>query len=99
MIDTKRLILVSVFYFVASMIVFFIFVFAVASVFSMVDFEDPSPKGSQVKSIKGEIPTKVKALFGILFFAYIWLSIFMGDQSRYITMVSASTYYFNNTAE
>jgi hypothetical protein len=38
LIDTKRLILVSIFYFAISMIIFFLWLFAIACVFSMVDF-------------------------------------------------------------
>lgn len=41
LIDTKRLILVSIAYFFISMIVFFMFIFAVGSVFSMVEFATP----------------------------------------------------------
>jgi len=49
MIDTKRLIFVSVFYFIITMIIFFLWLFAVASVFSLVPFKANEVKGSQVK--------------------------------------------------
>jgi hypothetical protein len=98
--DTKRLVLVSVFYFFVSMIIFFLWVFAVACVFSMVEFGDPKTKGSQVKTFnRDEIPGKIWAMFGFLAFGLLWITQFINDKGRYITMVSASTYYFNNTAE
>lgn len=37
-------------------------------------------------------------MFAFLFFGFLWMTKFLSDQSKYITMVSASTYYFNNRA-
>jgi hypothetical protein len=99
MIDTKRLILVSVFYFIVTMIIFFLYLFAIASVFSLVEFKDPTPKGSQVKVIDGDVPPKVWGLIGFLTFGWMWITKFISDKAKYITMVSASTYYFNNSDE
>jgi len=73
MIDTKRLILVSVFYFIVSMIIFFMWMFAVASVFSLVEFEDPAVPGDQMKTIKGKIPGKIWGMFGFLVFGLMWV--------------------------
>ena len=97
MIDTKRLVLVSVFYFLLTMIIFFIWLFSVASVFSLVEFDDPSPPGSQIKTIKGSIPGSVWGMFGFLAFGMLWVGQFIGDKTKYITMVAASTYYFDSS--
>jgi len=74
LIDTKRLILVSIWSFFVTMVIFFLWLFAVASVFSMVEFNDPSPPGSQVKEIKEPIPGKVWGMFGFLAFGYLWMT-------------------------
>jgi hypothetical protein len=51
MIDTKRLILVSVYYFFLTMIFFFMWVFSVACTFSLVPFDPPTDadKTGQIK--------------------------------------------------
>lgn len=73
MIDTKRLILVSVFYFILTMIIFFMWLFSVACVFSLLDFK-PSPiPVTQLKEIDGAIPGKIWAMFAFLLFGMLWV--------------------------
>lgn len=100
MIDTKRLIIVSVFYFLLTMLIFFLWLFSVASVFSLVDFEPPEETGSQIKRFnKDGVPSSVWGMFGFLAFGMLWVGQFIGHKTKYITMVSASTYYFTSSED
>jgi hypothetical protein len=74
MIDTKRLLLVSVGYFLLTMVIFFLWLFSLVSVFSLVEFEAPTPPGSQIKTIKGTIPGSIWGMLGFLLFGMIWVA-------------------------
>ena len=94
---TKRLVFVSIFYFLVSLIIFFMWVFASACVFSMTEFEDPVTKGDQRKTLK-EPSGKLWAMFAFMAFGLLWTFRFISDKHKYIAMVAAATYYFDSTA-
>lgn len=71
MFDTKRLVIVSIMYFIVAMIFIFTWLFACLCLFANVPFEEPSPLGSQVK-----IPIvggKEYAMFAFMFFGLLWV--------------------------
>jgi len=93
-IDTKRLILVSIMYFFISMIFFIFWLGALACVVSLSEFVKPETDGDQMKIIKPD--GKVYGMMGFMFFGLLWVFQFISDKTKYITMVSASTYYFTS---
>jgi hypothetical protein len=75
--------------------IFFLYLFAIASVASLVEFKDPVEKGSQHKVF--EKPTgKVYGMIAFLTFGWMWITKFIGDNGKYITMVHTATYYFDS---
>lgn len=95
MIDTKRLILVSIMYFFVFVIWLLMWLFAVACVISMSKFEKPAIDGDQIKDLKPD--GKVWGIFIFMLFMFVWVTFFISHKVKFITMVSAATYYFNNT--
>jgi choline transporter-like protein 2/4/5 len=95
-IDTKRLIFVSIMYFFIGMFIFFLWLGALACVASLSTFEPPATKGDQLKLLKPD--GKVWAMIAFLAFGMLWAFQFISDKTKFITMVSASTYYFDSNA-
>ena len=91
--DTKRLVFVSIFYFFVSMVIFFLWIFACACVFSMCDFEDPEKPGDQMKRIK-EPSGQLWGMFAFLVFGILWTFRFISDKQKYIAMVGVAPSVF-----
>jgi choline transporter-like protein 2/4/5 len=90
---TKRVILVPNLHFVFQVIVFLIWLGSMVCVISLNDIE-PSTVIPQGRSIKWKKSVKYMALF--MFFGVLWLLALIDYLSRFIIIVSASTYYFNH---
>lgn len=90
---TKRIILVSVFYFFVSLIVLAIFGIGAALVFSMNDIK-PSSKGMQLRNFdwKSGVAYQVLAVIFVL----AWTLNFIADKTGFICMISASHFYFTS---
>lgn len=76
------------------MIIFFAWLGACLFIAAMAKFEDPAIKGDQLKVIKGD--NTVYAMAAFMLFGMLWIFQFIGDKTKYITMVSAATYYFDS---
>jgi hypothetical protein len=44
-----------------------------------------------------EVSGKIWAMFAFLLFGFLWVTKFIDDKTKYITMVSAATYYFDSS--
>ena len=95
---TKRLILVPLFYFVVTMIIVGFWLFGIMSVYNMGQFtinEHTLDRSTKFVDPKKE---KMAAYMGLfMFFGILWIVNFIKAKSSFITMVSASTYYFNSS--
>lgn len=96
-IDTKRLIMVSILAFFESMIIFFLWLIAVVCIMSMATFTNPTTDGDQIKNI--DMTGKVYGMAAFMVFGMLWTFQMIGDSTKFITMVSAATYYFSCTPE
>lgn len=97
-VATKRLVLVSVMYFVISVIFVIVWLVALLCVASFAEIVAPAEKGSQMRSI-APIGTKEKVFIALLVFGVFWVLNFISHKTKYITMVSASTYYFDSNEQ
>lgn len=79
------------------MIFFFIWLGATACVVSMSEFEKPKENGDQLKQLKPD--GKIYGMLAFMVFMLLWVMQFISAKTNYITMVSASTYYFNCNPE
>jgi hypothetical protein len=97
---TKRIILVPICYFFVTMIVLSIWLGAVMCVMSMgtVSAEDNQQKSISYGDDK-KLEKKVFYMLCFMFFGLLWILNFLKAQSSFITMVSASTYYFDSNSE
>lgn len=95
LIATKRIILVSIFYFFVSFLCFLIWIVAEFSMLGMNEFKKGT--GPQEKVIVWD--SAAQTLMIINAFFILWLLVLIDDKKKYIAMVSAATYYFSSNAE
>jgi len=90
---TKRVILVPNLHFVMQILIFIIWLGSLVCVISLNDIEASTliPQG---RTIKWKKSVKYMALF--MFFGVLWLLALIDYLSRFIVIMSASTYYFNH---
>jgi len=97
---TKRIIGVPVLYFVITMIVILTWMGAMMSLLSMgeVTADDDQQKNIDYNGDKA-LEKKVFYMGCFMFFGLLWIINFLKAQSSMITMVSASTYYFDSNQD
>jgi hypothetical protein len=93
-IATKRLILVSVMYFMLSVVLFLLWALAEFSLLGMNEIKPGS--GAQGKEIVWN--DAGIALLAVNAFLFMWLLALISDICSYTCMVSAATYYFTSNA-
>jgi hypothetical protein len=101
---TKRIILVPVVYFLISLIVSLVWIFAFIYVYTSVGQvtinDSVLPQGKKVDwGTDKDIRMKIKCALVFMVFGYFWIISFLNYTSNYICMVSCSTYYFNSNAQ
>ena len=95
-ISTKRIVLVSMGYFLISMLFVLLWVAGQICVMSLNDFK----KGDGSPQDKDMIwKSDVKGMMFFMCFGLLWLLKFIDDKVKFITMVSAATYYFSSNSE
>ena len=101
---TKRIILVPVLYFFVSLIVIFLWLLALACIYSIgtITAAPNSEFGLQNRSVK--LDGKNEKQFFVLSFLFMlfglfWICQFINAKTKFIAMVSASTYYFNSSKD
>ena len=103
--DTLRIIGLSVVFFLIQMVFFFLWMFALVCVMSMGDVKaTPKTLGKYTPQARTfSMPNgNNNVYFGMmlyLIFALLWIVTFMKYKTALITMISASTYYFNSTED
>lgn len=97
---TKRIVLVPVLYFVVTMIVLSLLLASVMSIMSMgtVTAGDNQTRKTSSDGDK-ELEKKKFYMYCFMFFGLLWICNFLKAQSSFITMVSASTYYFDSNKD
>jgi len=97
---TKRIIGVSVLYFVLQMIVFIIWLFSVACLWSWGDIRVDNVKYQTKETFfpKGQKDNFYYALL-FMIFGIMWILEWMTAQVNFVCMCSAATYYFNSDSE
>jgi hypothetical protein len=99
--ETKRLIGVPVLYYLALFLFFLFWLAAMISVESMGDIEpnmdDPVPLTKTIKWGDKSTGKTVNLLLAYLTFGLIWFTFFLAASNDYVTMVTASTFYFSST--
>ena len=104
---TKRLLVVPVAYYT---VLFFFFIFWLACMISVESMGKITPKPKDeityvplLKEVTWEdrraLGKTVNLMLGFLIFGLIWFSFFLTYSSNYITMVTASTFYFDSSKE
>lgn len=90
---TKRVIFVPIFHFILSIFLFALWVGAFGCVVSMNDISADTtvPQG---KDLKWKPQVTYMALY--MFFGILWILAFVDYCSKFVVIVSASTYYFNS---
>lgn len=99
--DNGRIMFVSIFYFMVTAICIGVWAFAVVCINSMGEITPkphPIPQGRSFKMDKGHENTYWYMLI-FMVFGLVWFVNFINAKTSFITMVSASTYYFNSTRE
>ena len=105
--DTKRVILVPFVYFVILIMFFFFYLGCIGSVYSMGDITaDPNktvagvyiPQWKNVKFGGDKAQNTAHALMAFLTFGLIWFVCFLQASSKFVCMVTASTYYFSSNS-
>lgn len=100
--STKRLIVVPFAYFFFMFLFFLFWLASVISVESMGDIQADNdyPHIPLAKSIswegKGEIGKTANLMLAYLTFGLIWFTFFMQASNNYVTMVTATTFYFSS---
>jgi len=93
---TKRMILVSVFYFFVTVVIVLFWVASAVSVTGL-NTITASTDGLQGKDIAWTAKTQWLLVF--MCFGLIWLVLFIQDKTAYISMVAASSYYFSSNKD
>lgn len=102
MAGTKRILGVPLMYFFITMLFLMFWLTAVLSVHSIGQIEGNNSVFPQYRSVnvigdENEKVARTKSyLFWYMIFGVLWVTAFLRAQSSFITMVSASTYYFNS---
>lgn len=98
---TKRMIAVPVFYFVLTIIIFSIWIFCMLAINSIGTIEASTAIVPQKKQVirTDEQKKTVDALFLFMLFGIFWIVAFIKAKSSFITMVAATTYYFDSNSE
>jgi hypothetical protein len=94
-VATKRIVLVSITYFIISMLFVLLWAAGQVCVMSMNTFV--KGKGPQDKDMTWD--SNVKWMMFFMCFGLLWLLKFIDDKVKFITMVSAATYYFSSNSE
>lgn len=96
---TKRLIFVSIFYFILHIVIFGLMVATVAFMYGTQAFEW---NGSTIDNGQGvRLSKPTGAFYGICIFAWvmgIWINVFLSNSVAYVASVGASSYYFSSSA-
>jgi hypothetical protein len=95
--ETKRIILVPVFYFFVTIIIFMSWVFAYLNVASMNEIKADTTIIPQFKDLVWK-DKKVTYMALFMLFGLLWLMAWIKYTCNFICMVAASTYYFNSSA-
>jgi hypothetical protein len=99
--DNARIMFVSIFYFLVTLIGISVWAFAVICINSMGEITtkpSPIPQGRNFKIAGGNQNIWWYMLI-IMVFGLVWGINFIAAKTSFITMVAASTYYFNSTRE
>lgn len=95
---TKRIILVPVFYFFVTVVIFSTWLFCMLAINSIGDIKADTSLVIQKKHVARTDAEnrQVNAIFLFMLFGILWIMAFIRAKSAFITMVSATTYYFNS---
>ena len=104
---TKRLMLVPFMYYMILMIFFLFYLASVFSVESMATITpDPNNDGGSFIPLKKKIDWNDKGVgktanifLAFLTFGLIWVTFFLSQSNNYVTLVSASTFYFSSNRD
>lgn len=98
---TKRLIGVPIMYFFVQMVIFSIWVYCMISINSIGTIEAGTGSIPQAKHMVRTDQQKkvVYGLFAFMLFGLLWIFAFIKANSGFVTMVSATTYYFDSNKE
>lgn len=93
---TKRIIFVSLVYFVVTIVVFIVWMAGMACITSLntITVDMTTLQGKDI-----EWSAKVNWMYLFMLIGLIWIVFFIQDKTGFICMVSASTYYFSSSAE
>lgn len=100
--ETKKLIVIPILYYVMLFVFFLFWVGSMISVESMGNIQPkvtdsiPLSKTITWEDRKSEGKT-VNLMMGYLTFGLIWFTFFLEHSNDYVTMVTASTFYFSST--
>lgn len=94
MVSTKRIVAISLGYYIVSIIVVALWVVMSLILASLLDFRKTG--GPQDRELLFE--NHVNAMWFFVFVVSLWILFQIDDTQKYIAMVSASTYYFDSNA-
>lgn len=98
MVATKRIALVTIYYFFTGVIVFLIWGFGLIGVISMSTIEvveDPnSMSGNYHKVIN--FTTATRAMTVAMIFCFIWIISYINEKTKFVYMISAAQFYFSS---
>jgi choline transporter-like protein 2/4/5 len=100
---TKRLIAVPFLYFICMFLFFMFWLASMISVESMgkIEADTSSPYVPMDKKVtwddRKELGKTVNLMMGFLTFGLIWFTFFLQASNNYVTMVTATTFYFSST--
>lgn len=100
--DTPRIMIVSIIYFIVTAMVIGVWAFGVVCINSMGEIKanpTPIPQGRTFKIPGGGNQNLWWYMLIIMVFGLIWFVNFIAAKTSFITMIAASTYYFNSTNE
>lgn len=97
--DTKRLMFVNVLFFVLTILIIVIWVYGLLGLLSMGEITPNSkiPQGKHIKYSNEQLhDPKFPVFIFIMVFGFFWIITLVNTVFNYMTMVSASTYYFSS---
>lgn len=97
--DTKRIIIVSMLHFVVGLAILALWLSAAACIYGMNDFKYDPNFGDEGQ---GRLPvwsTSVQIMLAIKVFCILWVLFFLSNKLVFITMVAASSYYFDSNKD
>lgn len=98
---TKRMIAVPIFYFFLTVIIFSVWLFCMLAINSIGKIEASTSLVVQKKHVTRDPAEKktVDLIFLFMLFGILWICAFLRAKTSFITMVSATTYYFDSNKD